>query len=178
MVDFEYGGDSGIANFIPDLRSAARLSNGFVLEIGTGTGQGSTIAFEEGLQQCASLDKLHISVDLNIPAKYRPSVPWWHMVQGDSRDPDTFNKVVALCGPRAPGLIFIDTDHYYEHMQAELALWHPIACSSTVWLFHDTWIWGVYNHMTEAIKEFASANRWVYDDVSTVTHGLGRMVKL
>ncbi len=94
---------------------------------------------------------------------------------GDSRAPHTRDRVLDIAGWRRPGLIFIDTDHTYDQMRDELALWHHIAGYDTVWLMHDTHMGGNYNLMTDAIKDFAAANGWVYDDFRTEAHGLGRM---
>jgi cephalosporin hydroxylase len=171
------GADGGIGNFMPHLTEAARLSNGFVLEIGAGVGDGSIAAFANGLEQRGGDDRLHISVDIKDRLRDKPEVPYWYYIIGDSREPETAEMVKTVAGGRIPGVLFIDTDHYYEHMARELEVWKVLAGEETVWLFHDTWIWGIYNHMTEAIKEFAVKEGWVYDDWSTEIHGLGRMRK-
>lgn len=172
---FAYGVDGAIANFVPDIREAARTCKGaFVLEIGTGRGDGSTIAIQEGLD--GRDGALHVSVDVNDRLDlYRPDAPWWHLVLGNSRYPSTLADVVAIAGDRKPGLIYIDTEHTYDHMREELPLWDQIADDGTMWLFHDTYMFSCYNLMTDAIREFAAANNWAYDDFRTEPHGLGRM---
>jgi len=50
-----------------------------------------------------------------------------------------------------------------------------MATPDTVWLFHDTWMFGQYNPMTDAIKQFADEHGLVYEDLSKECNGLGRM---
>jgi len=166
------GIDGAIENFLVDIAEAARASNGFVLEMGVASGTGSTLAIHDGL--VSHPDPLHVSVDLVDHMYWKPEVPWWHLVLADSRSVHAVKKVLTITS-RTPGLIFIDTDHTYEQMAAELLLWSPIAGEDTVWLFHDTYMHGQYNHMTDAIREFAPQYGWKYDDFRTQTHGLGRM---
>jgi cephalosporin hydroxylase len=180
MPEFNRGQDGAIDNFMDDIAEAARHSNGFVLEIGVATGTGSTIAIQEGL--ASHPDPLHVSVDYQDRMVVKPEVPWWHLVIGDSRSPETVNGVLWKAslpdGCRLPGLIFIDTDHDYDQMRPELATWSPLATPETVWLFHDTWMFGVRNEsMIRAIEEFAKPNGWRYEDFRAVPHGLGRMTK-
>lgn len=152
---------------------------GFILELGCGAGNGSTRAFRRGLAKSKAALKLHISVDVNTehPAYDKPTEDYWHKVNGDSRDPMTYERVSRVCGALSmvPDIIFIDTDHTYEVMKEELALWGPLSGPNTIWLFHDTWMTGPYNHMTDAIKEYAAANGLVYEDLSRGSHGLGWM---
>jgi cephalosporin hydroxylase len=173
----QVGVSGGIDNFIDDLRTAARESNGFVLEIGVSTGTGSTVAFSEGLSQAGVKEKLHISVDQLDEMVWKPREAYWHLVVGDSRSLETLERVKELAKGRKAGVIFIDTDHYYEHMQKELEVWKEMAGDETVWLFHDTHMFGFYNHMNDAIEEFAEKNGWVWEDWKKEMHGLGRMRK-
>jgi hypothetical protein len=75
-------------------------------------------------------------------------------------------------------VIFIDTDHNYQQMYTELRLWSQIAGGKTVWLFHDTWMYGPHNvDMVRAITEFADIYGYEYADLRTDSHGLGKMWK-
>jgi cephalosporin hydroxylase len=169
------GQDGAILNFMQDISDVARASNGFVLEIGPGIGTGSTVAIQEGLAGHAN--PLHISVDHRDYMEWKPEVPWWHLVIGDSRSRMTLLEVASISDPRIPGLIFIDTDHNYDQMHAELPIWMPMAGDETVWLFHDTHMFGAPNDsMVRAIKAWECYG-WVYDDWRPETHGLGRMRK-
>lgn len=166
--------EGGTGPLADSIIAAAGTSNGFVLEIGIHTGDGSTAMIQEGLENHAN--PLHISVDWEEHSQLkRPTVPWWHLVKGDSRDSGTQAQVMAIAN-RYPGMIFIDTDHNYDQMKAELALWGRIATDQTVWLFHDTWMYGPPNvEMVRAITEYAEANNWTYEDYRQDSHGLGRM---
>lgn len=172
------GMDGGIANFIDDIADTCRQSNGYVIEVGVATGTGSTVAIQRGLAEHAT--PLHISVDQRDCMTWKPNVPWWKFVIGDSRSMGTMNQVELLADMSRrhnPGVIYIDTDHDYGQMKAELEVWGWLARSTTVFLFHDTWMFGTENgEMIRAIKEWAAAHSgWVYEDWRTEPHGLGRM---
>ncbi len=159
-----------IDNYIPYLQEAASKVN-VILEIGVGKGTGSTLAFARGLRG------IHISVDHKDYMEMKPTSRDWGFILGDSRAIATFNAVELILDGRYPGIIFIDTDHTPCQITAELELWSKLAGNKTIWLFHDTYMMGRYNHMVDAIKEFAAKNNWVYEDVFTDPHGLGRMYR-
>jgi len=62
-------------------------------------------------------------------------------------------------------------------MAMELPIWNLLAGPHTLWVAHDTWMFGVWNHMSEAMKEFANANGWEFVDYNQASHGLGLMRK-
>jgi hypothetical protein len=168
--------EGGTGPLADSIIAAAQASNGFVLELGIGTGEGSTAMIQEGLAEHPR--PLHISVDWQdwLPPENRPSTPWWHLVLGDSRSRDTLFKVMTLAGGRRAGLIFIDTDHNYAQMKAELELWGYLAGRETMWLGHDSHMYGVWNaDMMRAVIEYAEREGWVYDDYRQDSHGLWRM---
>lgn len=170
--------NGGTGPLAPDIIKAAQESNGFVIELGIYTGNGSTLMIQEGLEE--HTNPLHVSVDWEdrLSDDDKPKNPWWHMVIGDSREFSTLEKVLITSQERRPGLIFIDTDHNYNQMKAELELWGQIATDDTVWLFHDTWMYGPPNiEMVSTIINYAEVNGWKYDDLRTDSHGLGRMRK-
>ena len=173
----DYHGEPNVdfALHMPVLEGFAAKA-GFVLEIGCGAGNGSTRAIQAGLAR-SPYGKLHVSVDINLyqPCYERPEVDWWWKVTGDSRDPRTLLKVQGIVGGLRADVIFIDTHHTYEVMKAELALWPAMANDRTIWLFHDTWMLGAYNTMTDGIKEYAQSAGLVYEDLSVDSHGLGYM---
>ncbi len=164
-----------IDNFMPYLEEVASKAH-TILEIGVGKGTGSTLAFMRGLIRGISSEPLFISVDHQDYMQFKPTVSWWHLVIGDSRSTFTADAVEHILTDR-PDIIFIDTDHTPEQIKMELEVWRPLAKLTTVWLFHDTYMMGKYNPMTDAIKEFAAKNGWQYEDVFTEAHGLGRMYR-
>ena len=161
---------------MPKIREVAKNAK-VVIELGPATGRGSTIALLEGMG--VGEGKLFISVDIRDYMKVKPDVDFWHLVIGDSTEKKTVEDVKKLLGEgKTADLIFIDTKHNYEHMKAELNNWWEVATLDTIWLFHDTWIFGKYNHMTEAVKEFAAEKGLlVYEDITRDSHGLGIMHK-
>lgn len=166
-----YGRD--IIDHVPMLRYLAARANA-VLELGVRDGLGSTAAFSEGFAlnpRAASW----VSVDI-VPTLYYPTDRRWRFVQGDTRERSTLDAVVAISTP-VFDVIFIDTEHTYDQMQAELALWGEVSCADTTWVFHDTWMHGRYNHMTDAIKIYAAEHQLRYMDYSKECHGLGLMFK-
>lgn len=178
--------NDSIKDHMETIASVVSLGSGAVLEIGTYDGTGSTQAIRAGFEKAIDSPamrggRLWVSVDIRdaIPLWLRPRFPWWHMVVGDSRSGETAAKVIEIAGSGFAGfdLIFIDTDHTYPVMSAELKTWAPLAkAGACAWLFHDTWMHGRYNTMTDAIKEFAaSTGLWKYEDVSKACHGLGAL---
>jgi hypothetical protein len=167
--------EGGVGPLADSIIDTVLNSNGFVLELGAHTGEGSTAMIQEGLEYHP--DPLHISVDWDDQlTAHRPKVPWWYLVVGDTRDMQTLVEALIISGDRDPGVIFIDTDHNYDQMKAELELWGSLATKETVWLFHDTHLYGTPNvEMTRAIKEYAESHDWIYDDWRQDSHGLGRM---
>jgi len=153
-----------------------------IVEIGCGHGNGSTRAFERGLRRTThpAGAKLFVSVD-NKPQQpeVRPTIPCWYKVTGDSRDPMSMMSVDALIAESRPclvSLIYIDTDHTYEQLAEELPVWERLATESTIWLFHDTFMNGVHNHMTDAITDFCKSHpEWEYVEVTKESHGMGMM---
>lgn len=151
----------------------------FILEIGPEFGNGSTRAFNNVMSKRTGNNRLYITVDIvdNIYPECRPSEPYWHFVLGDSRELSTVKKVQKICKGRKADIIFIDTIHNYDFIKKELPLWAELADKKTVWLFHDTWMLGNYNRMTDAIKEFSEeSGLWKYTDLSTESNGLGALL--
>lgn len=152
-----------------------------IIEIGSRFGDGSTAAFWRGIEEAKPRNRMWITVDLedNIKPYLRPNTPCWKIVLGDSRSAETVAKARELLPDgMLADLIFIDTIHEYEHLRQELEVWKGIASRDCLWLFHDTWMYGGYNRMTDAIKEFAASDgRWRYQDLSTECHGLGALVR-
>ena len=166
-----------MAYHMPFLETMAAHS-GVVLEIGCGHGNGSTRAFTRGLRRSAH--RLH-HVIVDIDPERPEEMPLNDLyavtkVTGDSRDPRVANTAARALADFYPDIIFIDTVHTYEQLAAELEVWRPLACKDTLWVFHDTWMFGSYNTMTNAIKEFCERYpEWHFIDHTRQSHGLGLM---
>jgi cephalosporin hydroxylase len=168
-----------INNYMPLLEEYASQA-AYILEMGVGEMDGSTVAFTKGLERRGGADRMYISIDNDgghAPEANYPQVPYWVFLVGDSRDPLTRSAIQRWAEDRKPDLIFIDTHHVYEHMEQELKVWGSYAHDKTLWLFHDTYMFGPRNHMVDAIQEWADANGWEYFDIRTDQHGLGGMRK-
>lgn len=166
---------------------------GVIVEVGIATCSGSTHAFDLGLQASTAPVKRHIGIDIHDapdPA-WEPPSPWWTYLQGDSREASTVERVLKeLTSPTTdgypgpvlvPDLIYIDTMHTYEFLSAEMKVWPALGGPSTLWLFHDTWLGGSFNPMTNAITEAVAeggplADTHVYVEVTRDMNGLGALI--
>jgi len=148
---------------------------GILIEIGVGHGNGSTRAFTRG-QSTVDPESgvFHIGVDID-PTRPECGGPD-EMIYGPSEDPSTVDTVRAYMGEEKARIIFIDTDHTFEQLSQELRVWARFADSGTLWIFHDTWMNGERNRMTDAIEEWVEAHpEWEFIDYSREWNGLGLM---
>lgn len=154
------------------------------IDIGTCKGTGSTRYIRKGMEKNPAKDKVFISIDIKDEREdFFEQKEWEHYLLGDSREQSTVdacNNILCTHGwdeKMKADLIIIDTIHEYDFLKIELNLWQQMAHDQTVWLFHDTWMFGFYNHMTDAIKEFAEASgKWKYVDITQEAHGLGALI--
>ena len=166
-----------IEDLLPILEDYAKQAN-FILEIGCANGNGSTVAFNRAIEKNRHKNKVFISVDIvdDFFLGHKPKSNW-NLVLGDSRKRETLEEVQKIVGDRLADLIFIDTEHNLPIVEKELEVWKEIAHDKTVWLFHDTWMSGRYNPMTDAIKAFANREpRWDYVDITKDSNGLGALI--
>ena len=177
---------------LADLASCAAV----IVEIGIATMNGSTHAFDLGLQKSDRPDcqKYHIGVDIHpsISGPWVPQSPWWEFVSGSSKDPATVQKVLHAITSYMDGdgmytppidILYIDTVHEYDFLKAELANWLPVIGPNTLVLFHDTHRGGQYHEMTNAILEMVAENGPLvgtheYLQLSETCEGLGALSPL
>lgn len=149
-----------------------------IVEIGVGHGNGSTRAFNRALQFVPEFKRpRHTMVDVDHDKAFQFAHAHLHTygVCGDSRNRKTLDAALK-CIPLPASLIYIDTEHTYDHIKAELEVWGEVAGPDTLWLFHDTHMWDRYNPMTDAIKEYADRDaNLCYHDITKESHGLGAM---
>src|SRR5882724_3316188 len=175
---------------LADFASRAKV----IVELGTGTCCGSTHAFDLGLKVSNAPDsaKGHFAVDIydELNGEFRPKAPYFHYTQGDSRAVSTLEDVQEAmarhfrigAGEMFPpvDILYIDTIHEYEFLKAELETWQYLIDPQTLCLFHDTYLGGSYNKMTEAIKEMVAENGPLADthrymEISTHCNGLSAL---
>lgn len=162
---------------MPFLEACAARA-GVIVEIGVGHGNGSTRAFARGLERSTHYERFHFGVDIDPERpQIKPGYGYWREVHGASEDPYTRYAVQDMLDHRYASIIFIDTVHTKEQMQLELPIWATLAGPDTLWIFHDTWMFGSWNAMGDAIKEFAAAHDWEVVDYTRESHGLGLMRK-
>lgn len=184
-IELAYSGGhlytSNIVMHIPMLRYLASRAR-FIIELGLETGEGSTLAFAEGF----SINKDGIGwvgVDIDTSQlRIKPDIiePRFSLVQGDTTKRETVEVVQEFMHKQMTGmadLIFIDTHHTEEQMSKELEIWPDLSSRDTTWVFHDTWMEGHYNTMTDVIKEFARERGLRYLDYSRENNGLGMVFK-
>ena len=180
-------GGNSIWSHMERLAEFARLSNGVIVEIGLGCGDGSTHAFQLGLQQNPAEYKRHIGVsDHPVGQDWEPESSYWSFVKGDSRNTVTVkhagNHLSEIDAGRMivhkPGIIYIDTEHSYECLKRELEIWPDIGDENTLYLFHDV---HYFAPMTEAIHEAVAVGGRFHDThdyvlISKECSGLGALV--
>ena len=166
-----------IHEHMPYLQAMAYLSS-VIIELGCGHGNGSTRALSCGLSASEHKGKAMISVDIDpMRPQIRPALDYWYKVTGSSTSPNTLENVRFILGQRPADLIFIDTVHTKEMLAQELALWSALEHLGTIWLFHDTWMFGQYNSMVEAIQEFCADGKHEYVELTKECHGMWLMRK-
>jgi predicted O-methyltransferase YrrM len=101
-----------------------------ILELGTDKGQSTTVF----LEACQERDGQLVSVDLSNCSDVSDSERW-HFVQSDSTDVAR----ILECAPvleRGIDVLYIDSLHLREHVEAELMAWYPHMNAGS-WIFLD-----------------------------------------
>ena len=66
------------------------------------------------------LNAEHIGIDIN------PEAPGHPDILGNSRDPETIEKLAVILAGRAIDLLFIDGDHAYEFIRRDYEIYAPL----------------------------------------------------
>ncbi len=166
---------SNIVLHVPFLRYLAMRAR-VIVELGIETGNGSTRAFEEGF--ALNMEGIiWVGVDKDVPGRI-PEDERFKFCRGDTTHIDTVRTVadVLAGGIRqnaSADLIFIDTLHTPEQMRKELEIWPLLGGWNCTYVFHDTWMEGKYNPMTDVIKDWAQGQWLRFLDYSKENNGLG-----
>lgn len=170
-----------IENALPFLIDYASRTN-VIVELGCHFGNGSTKAFRVGLANNPSADreKLMITVDIkySLLPDAKPTEPWWHMLIGNTTNPQTLDAAKKILNGRQVEMLFIDTDHTAACVLKELDLWVPLCAYTSMVVFHDT---GVKNppcpfvDYAHAIEEYARSHNFDLDHVVKEGQGLSVM---
>lgn len=92
----------------------------------TGTYRGGSAVFFASLLQMFGIDGRVVSVDVHLAPEVAASVARHplggriHLVQGSAIAPETVRRVEELVGGEPNVLVFLDSDHTYAHVLAEL----------------------------------------------------------
>lgn len=171
---------SDIQEYLPIFYEQARSRPSVrVLELGARRGN-STLAFLAGAKESGG----HVwSADIDDVLRYPDGMkPWkdikrWTFVQGDDLAAETQAKL-----PGEVGILFVDSNHEYEHVKAELHAYVPRVVPGGVALFHDTDLlsWPGYTPpkgippVRQALDEYCQETGREWVNVAG-TYGLGVM---
>lgn len=139
---------SDIQEYLPFLYDTARSRPGCkIVELGARSGN-STLAFLAGAKEAGG----HVwSVDIDDvrrnPEGLGPwaRVPHWTFVHGDDMAPATMAQL-----PPQADVLFVDANHEYEYVLAELHAYMPRVAPGGIALFHDTKLKSWYGYMPPA----------------------------
>jgi cephalosporin hydroxylase len=170
---------SDIQEYLPFLYDQVRCRPGaVVLELGTRKGN-STLAFLAAAESSGG----HVwSADIDNVLKYSDGMmkwqhaPQWTFIQGDDLAEATQSVL-----PAEADVLFVDSDHSYEHVLAELNAYLPRVKPGGIALFHDTNItsWLGYEPpvpgmppVAQALDEYCAEAGLVWQNLSG-EYGLG-----
>jgi predicted O-methyltransferase YrrM len=168
---------SDIRAEMPLLYEAAASYPGVkVLELGVRTGN-STVAFLAAAEEAGGRVW---SVDLDPP--HAPNDRWtgsgrWTFTCGDDLKIPLPEESPGV--PLRPDVLFIDTDHGYDHTLAELRRYVPLVAEGGVVLMHDTLL--TWDHpeyqVGKALDTFCAETSRTWAEVSEGRYGLGQILK-
>lgn len=152
---------SDIKEHIPFLSAFAR---GNILEFGVRDGI-STAAFLYGIERQGGI---LWSVDKNPECgKLFSGHPLWRFIQADSCD---VTRIIDLGLPGKLDIVFLDTEHDYEHVSNELTSWHTMVDMDGMILVHDVIEYG--QAAGRACEDFSKCYGWNYV-IRPGSNGLG-----
>lgn len=125
--------------FIESYFKNREIEKPIVVEVGSAYGYQK--AFYEKLIDCE-----YISIDIKHPAD----------IMGDSKSPETLNKLMKKLRGRPISLLFIDGDHSYQGVKSDYEMYSPLV--RNIIAFHDVVIFKkavakFWNELIEANKE-------------------------
>ena len=138
-----------IRHHLPLLRS---LGEGLVVECGVRSGQ-STSALLAGVEQFGGM---LVRIDTVDSSHLFRDHPRWSFLQGDSTSSETV-AVLRTELQQPINTLLLDTLHTYEHVTAELELWHPEVAPGGHIVVHDT---ESFPGVRRAVEEFCTRKGW------------------
>jgi cephalosporin hydroxylase len=181
-----------IVEHLPYLEELA-AHDALIVELGVQYGNGSTLAFANGLRRSTASPKMMISVDIvdQMTLERNPPEDWWKFIIGNSTDQATYDQAVAYVeavwgiGGKTIDVILLDSAHEPEHVLAEINLWSGLADNGTIWLIHDVCLScqdkescdDCAGELCMAIKDFTQTNGYTFTLLSSACEGLVKLVK-
>jgi cephalosporin hydroxylase len=143
------------------------------LIVETGIAHGGSLIFSASMLELLGGDGQVLGIDIDIRKHNReeiekhPMSKRIHMLQGSSISPEIIEQVKEFAeGSKV--LVMLDSNHTYEHVKAELALYSPLVKKGSYLIVYDTAIddlvitdrpWGLGNGPKKAVHEFLRENK-------------------
>jgi len=154
------------------------------LIIETGVARGGSINFWASLQDLCDVDGHVLGVDIEIrdhtinaikESKYKNSIT---LIQGDSTDIQTFEKVSQIANKYERIMVVLDSNHTHDHVYKELELYANLVSQGCYLLVLDTVIddlnidanrkWGPGESPKSAVLKFMNENGLVFEADETL----------
>lgn len=154
LVDFTFSGCAGLIKplqirfeMVKLLRILVKEKPKYVLEIGTADG-GTLFLFSRAASEKAVIT----TIDLPGGGFDKGSYPNWkvplyksfaspkqqiHLVQGNTHDQATLEKVKTILNGNQIDFLFIDGDHSYEGVKKDFEMYAPLVKVNSLIAFHD-----------------------------------------
>jgi cephalosporin hydroxylase len=68
-------------------------------------------------------------------------------IKGDSKEPDTYDRLIDIIGTRSIDFLHIDGDHTYEGVRSDFEIYAPLVSDGGIIVLHDI-------HSNEGVKKF------------------------
>ncbi|URL60143.1 cephalosporin hydroxylase family protein [Luteibacter flocculans] len=112
--------------------------------IQTGIAAGGGAVFSASMLELAGGDGIVVAVEPKLRPEVRDRLlshrlaHRMRIVEGDSLDPATFQKVVAECADISPTMVILDLVHTHEHVLGELRTYAPLVTPGSYAIVMDT----------------------------------------
>jgi cephalosporin hydroxylase len=142
-----------------------------------GVAHGGSLILSASILQLLGGDRFVIGIDVDIRRHNRerllahPLASRLRLIDGSSTSSEVIAQVRDMIGPRQSVLVFLDSNHTYEHVLQELELYSPLVSRGSYIVVFDTVIenmprgsfpdrpWDVGNSPMTAVQEFLKKNR-------------------
>jgi cephalosporin hydroxylase len=173
--------------------------------IETGVAHGGSLIYNASLLKAMGIEGRIIGVDIEIRPHNRTAIeehflaPYITLIEGSSTAPEIVEQVRSMVKPDDKVLIFLDSNHSYEHVAAELEAYHElvtpgsyiVATDGSMRLLHDVprgaAEWATDNP-ANAAEDFAAAHpefaleqpAWIFNESrlsENITHWVSAWLK-